>query len=185
MMLSSGPVEEGLRSRSDPHRSRSSQAALLYTGEVPAEQPVPTDDGSQLHRPGPLRWLGYALGAGLPERHRAWVLHDTTTSTWGQRHVLRAVVQMAVPIALVLLLVPGPFWIRGMTALGGLLLGLIFSVAYMTATTENRVKKAGFPPGTAQAVRDQASVGRTAAEQERRRAAAEKRAARYRQRQGR
>ena len=152
---------------------------------MPVEQPAPTDDGSRLHRPGPLRWLGYALGAGLPERHRAWVLHDTTTSTWGQRHVLRAVVQMAVPIALVLLLVPGPFWIRGMTALGGLLLGLIFSVAYMTETTENRVKKAGFPPGTAQAVRDQASVGRTAAEQERRRAAAEKRAARYRQRQGR
>jgi hypothetical protein len=85
----------------------------------------------------------------------------------------------------VLLLVPGPFWIRGMTALGGLLLGLIFSFAYMPETTENRVKKAGFPPGTAQAVRDQAEQGRTAAESERRRAAAEKRAARYRQRQGR
>ena len=181
MMLPPGPVETG----SGPHGSRWSQAALLYTGTMAAEGTVPADDGSELHRPGPLRWLGYALGAGLPERHRAWVLHDTTTSTWGQRHFVRALVQMSIPIALVLLLVPGPFWIRGMTALGGLLLGLIFSFAYMPETTENRVKKAGFPPGTAQAVRDQAAQGRTAAESERRRAAAEKRAARYRQRQGR
>ena len=158
---------------------------LMYTGEVSAEEPVTTDDGTALHRPGALRWLGYALGASLPARHRAWVLHDTTTGTWAHRHVLRAVVQMAVPIGLVLLLVPGPFWIRGMTALGGLLLGLIFSFAYMTETTENRVKKAGFPPGTAQAVRDEAARGRNASDSERRRAAAEKRAARYRARQGR
>ncbi|MCZ2828477.1 DUF5313 family protein [Modestobacter sp. VKM Ac-2986] len=149
------------------------------------DDPRSVDDGTQLHRPGPVRWLGYAMGAGLPERHRAWVLHDTTAATWGQRHLARALVQMSVPVALVLVLVPGPFWIRGMTALGGLLLGLIFSFAYITETTEHRVKKAGFPPGTAQAVRDQAAVGRTAAESERRRAAAEKRAARYRQRQGR
>jgi hypothetical protein len=145
------------------------------------------DDGmaEELHRPGPLRWTWYALGGGLPERHSGWVLHDTTTSTWGLRHVLRAAVQMAVPIALVLLLVPGPFWIRGMAALGGLLLGLIFSIAYMTETTENRVKKAGYPAGTAQAVRDRAAVGRDAVATERRRAAAAKRAARYRARQGR
>jgi hypothetical protein len=182
MMLPSGPRDEGLRSRSGTHASHLS---LLYTGRVPAEELTPADDGTQLHRPGPLRWLGYALGAGLPERHRAWVLHDTTTSTWGQRHLARALVQMSLPIALVLLLVPGPFWIRGMTALGGLLLGLIFSFAYMPETTENRVKKAGFPPGTAQAVRDQAAKGQTAVDSERRRAAAEKRAARYRQRQGR
>ena len=145
------------------------------------------DDGAaeERHRPGPLRWLWYALGGGLPERHSAWVLHDTTTSTWGLRHVLRAAVQMAVPIVLVLLFVPGPFWIRGMAALGGLLLGLIFSIAYMTETTENRVKKAGYRPGTAQAVRDRMAVGRNAAASNKRRAAAAKRAARYRARQGR
>jgi hypothetical protein len=99
--------------------------------------------------------------------------------------VLRAAVQMALPIALVLLLVPGPFWIRGMAALGGLLLGLIFSIAYMTETTENRVKKAGYPAGTAQAVRDRAGTARQTAEADKRRAAAAKRAARYRARQGR
>ena len=136
-------------------------------------------------RPGVLRWIWYALGGGLPERHSTWVLYDTTTGSWGVRHVIRAVVQMAVPIALVLLLVPGPFWIRGMAAMGGLLLGLMFSVAYMTETTENRVKKAGYPAGTAQAVRDRASVAQDAERTARRQAAAAKRAARYRERQGR
>jgi hypothetical protein len=145
------------------------------------------DDGNaaELHRPNALRWFWYALGGGLPERHQAWVLHDTTTSTWALRHVLRATVQMAIPIALVLLLVPGPFWIRGMAALGGLLLGLIFSIAYITETTEHRVKKAGYPTGAAQAVRDRAAVGKDAAAAGKRRAAAAKRAARYRARQGR
>ncbi|MCZ2819763.1 DUF5313 family protein [Modestobacter sp. VKM Ac-2977] len=151
-------------------------ATSRSAGPEPTGEPV---------RPGVLRWLWYAMGGGLPERHRSWVLHDTTTASWGWRHVLRAAVQMAVPIALVLLLVPGPFWIRGMTALGGLLLGLIFSFAYMTETTENRVKKAGYPVGTAQTVRDRAQAGRDAEQTAKRRAAADKRAARYRERQGR
>ena len=137
------------------------------------------------HRPGVLRWVWYAIGGGLPERHRTWVLHDTTTDTWGLRHVLRAVVQMAVPVALVLLLIPGPFWIRAMAALGGLMLGLIFSIAYMSETTEHRVKKAGYPAGTAQAVRDEAQRARTAQRTAKLQAAAAKRAARYRERQGR
>ncbi|TFV56648.1 hypothetical protein E4P41_15425 [Geodermatophilus sp. DF01-2] len=136
-------------------------------------------------RPGVLRWLYYAMGGGLPARYSPWVLHDTTTRTWGLRHVSRALVQMAVPIALVVLLLPGPVWIRLMTALGGLALGLIFSLAYMTETTENRVKRAGYTPGTAQTVRDRASRDRETRQSERRRAAAAKRAARYRAREGR
>jgi hypothetical protein len=144
-----------------------------------------TGPEGELHRPGVLRWLWYALGGGLPARHSAWVLYDTTTGSWAVRHVLRAVVQMTIPIGLVLLLVPGPFWIRGMTALGGLLLGLIFSIAYMTETTENRVKKAGYRTGTAQVLRDRAQLTRDAEQTAKRQAAAAKRAARYRERQGR
>ncbi|MBM7805176.1 hypothetical protein JOD57_001013 [Geodermatophilus bullaregiensis] len=136
-------------------------------------------------RPSVLRWLGYAMGAGLPARHHTWVLFDTTTRTWVLRHVARTLVQLAVPVALVLLLVPGPFWIRGLAALGGLILGLAFSIAYMPEATENRVKKAGYPAGTAQALRDRASAGRDARDSERRRAAAAKRAARYRDRRAR
>jgi uncharacterized protein DUF5313 len=136
-------------------------------------------------RPGPMRWVAYAMGAGLPERHRTWVLYDTTTRTWVWRHVVRTFVQLAVPIALVLLLVPGAFWIRAMAALGGLILGMAFSLAYMTEAVENRVKKAGYAPGSAQAVRDLAGREREALDSERRRAAAAKRAVRYRDRRNR
>jgi hypothetical protein len=146
------------------------------------DPPPPAPDAP---RPGVLRWLWYALGGGLPARFSPWVLHDTTTGTWALRHLLRSGVQLAVPIGLVLLLVPGDFWIRGMAALGGVLLALFFSLAYMTETTENRVKRAGYPAGTAQTARDRAGQDRQARESERRRTAAARRAARYRARQGR
>lgn len=136
-------------------------------------------------RPGPARWIWYALGGGLPHRFSPWVLHDTSTRTWVLRHLLRSAVQLAVPIALVLLLMPGAFWIRGMAALGGVLLALFFSVAYMTETIESRVKKAGYPAGTAEVTRDRAAALRDVQDRQRRQAAAARRAARYRQRQGR
>ena len=135
-------------------------------------------------RPPPHWWIWYAFGGRLPDRYRGWVLHDTTTGTWALRHVARALVQLAIPIALVLLLVPGAVWIRAMAALGGLLLGMFFSVAYMPETTENRVVRAGYPAGTAQAGRDRAALLRQQRESERRRAAAAKRAARHRARAG-
>jgi hypothetical protein len=131
-----------------------------------------------------MRWIWYAMGGGLPARYAPWVLHDTSTRTWAVRHVLRSLVQLAVPIALVLILVPGPFWIRGMAALGGIFLGLFFSLGYMTETLENRVKRAGYPAGSAQAARDRAAREREAGESERRRAAALRRGARYRERRG-
>jgi len=139
-------------------------------GAEPVDRPV---------RPGVLQWLRYAMGGGLPRRHSTWVLHDTTTRSWALRHLARSVVQMALPVAAVLLLVPGPFWIRAMAALGGLFLGLIFSIAYMTETTENRVVKAGYRAGTASDARERAARLREQRESERRRAAAARRAARY------
>jgi hypothetical protein len=100
------------------------------------------------------------------------------------RHIARALAQLAVPIALVLLLVPGEFWIRGMAALGGVFLGLFFSLAYMPETVEHRAVRAGYPPGTATAARARAAHGREAAESIRRREAAVRRAARHRARWG-
>lgn len=147
------------------------------------EQQVQVD--AAVRRPNPILWFWYALGGRLPARYSAWVLHDTTTRTWVLRHMARAFVQMMVPIGLVLLLLPGEFWIRGMAALGGLLLGLFYSVAYMPEAAEHRVKQAGYPVGTATLVRDEAARVREIGESERRRAAAAKRAARYRERQGR
>jgi len=73
-------------------------------------------------RPAPHRWLGYAFGGRLPARHRGWVLHDTTTSTWWLRHLARTGVQLAVPIALVVVLLPAPWVLRLACALGGIFL---------------------------------------------------------------
>jgi hypothetical protein len=136
-------------------------------------------------RPALHRWIGYAFGGGLPEHNRGWILHDTTTGTWWLRHLARTLVQLAVPIALVVALLPAPWGLRLAAALAGLVLGLIFSLAYMSETTENRVVKAGYPAGTAQAVRDRGSLSRQQRESERKHAAAARRAARYRSRAGR
>src|SRR5687767_11313906 len=49
--------------------------------------PAGHDTTEPIVRPAPHRWLWYALGGRLPARHRGWVLFDTTTGTWGLRHV--------------------------------------------------------------------------------------------------
>ncbi len=77
------------------------------------------------------------------------MLADTTGRTWIVRHLTRAVVQMLPVMALCILAVPVPLTYRVSAAAGGLLLGLLFSMAFMTETIEHRVTKAGYPPGTA------------------------------------
>jgi hypothetical protein len=150
--------------------------------DLGAENGTPADP---VVRPAPHRWLWYAVGGGLPERHRGWVLHDTTTGTWWLRHIARSLVQVAIPIALVMALLPAGWGLRAAAAGGGLALALFYSLAYMPETTENRVVKAGYPAGTATAQRERAGLGRQQRETERKRAAAAKRAARYRNRTGR
>ena len=135
-------------------------------------------------RPPVHRWLWYALGGSLPARHSTWVLYYTTTDSWGVRHVSRSLVQMAIPTALVLAFVPAGWALRLAVVGGGIFLGLIFSLAYMAETTEQRVIKAGYRPGTAVHAREAASTIKQREESARKRAAAAKRAARYRERTG-
>ena len=104
-------------------------------------------------RPNPVQWVWYALGGGLPRRLSPWVLADTTGRTWIVRHLLRAVVQVLPVIALCLLVPPVSLAYRLSAAIGGLLLGLMFSIAFMTETIEHRVAKAGYPAGTAARLR--------------------------------
>ncbi|TFV49415.1 DUF5313 family protein [Blastococcus sp. TF02A_35] len=104
-------------------------------------------------RPGPLRWVWYALGGGLPRELSPWVLEDTTRRTWVWRHLARAVVQLSPLVLLCLSVVPVPLAYRASAAVGGLLLGLLFSLAFMVETVEHRVVKAGYEPGTAARVR--------------------------------
>jgi hypothetical protein len=100
-----------------------------------------------------VQWVWYALGGGLPRELSPWVLADTTGRTWVWRHVARAVVQMLPLLVLCLAVVPVPLAYRLSAAAGGLLLGLLFSFAFMTETIEHRVAKAGYPAGTAARMR--------------------------------
>jgi hypothetical protein len=105
-------------------------------------------------RPTPLQWIWYAFGGGLPRALSPWVLADTTGRTWIWRHLARAVVQMS-PVVLACLAVPVPLAYRLSAAVGGLLVGLLFSIAFMTETIEHRVAKAGYETGTAARMRDE------------------------------
>jgi hypothetical protein len=104
-------------------------------------------------RPNPVQWVWYALGGGLPRDLSPWVLADTTRSTWIWRHVARALVQLLPVLVLCIVAVPVPLAYRLSAAAGGLLLGLMFSFAFMTETIEHRAAKAGYPPGTAARLR--------------------------------
>ncbi len=100
-------------------------------------------------RPNPAQWLWYALGGGVPRRLSPWVLADTTGPTWVLRHLARALVQLSPVVTLCLLLPPVPLPYRVSAAVGGLMLGMLVSMAYMTETIEHRAVKAGYRPGTA------------------------------------
>lgn len=114
-------------------------------------------------RPNPFFWLWYALGGRLPARNKTWVLYDTTCRTWQLRHLARAFVQMSLIAPPVLLIVPGPRWVPLVGILLGWLVALQFAVFNMHLSVEHRVRQAGYPSGTAQAVRDAARSNEHAA----------------------
>jgi hypothetical protein len=124
-------------------------------------------DASARRRPGPVRWLLYAFGRGLPAEYREWVLHDLTTRTWPARQLLRSVVQV-LPFGIVLAVVlPGELWVRVMAVVGGAMVGMIYAAAYLYETTEHRALKAGYPRGTLRRIRDAAHAEQRAEAQAR------------------
>jgi len=95
--------------------------------------------------------------------YREWVLDDVTCRTWPLRHLLRLLVQL-VPVGVVLLvLLPGPLWVRLMAVVGGSLVGLLYSFVFLYEATEHRACKAGYPHGTAARVRSQRRAARSLA----------------------
>jgi uncharacterized protein DUF5313 len=116
----------------------------------------PNSEGVPYRRPDPPRWLWYAYTGRLPRRYREWVLHDLTCRTWPLRHFARSLLQVAPVIVVLLLVVPGSLTVRVASVSAGLLLGLLYSGAYMYEIAEYRVHKAGYPVGTARAVREEA-----------------------------
>jgi hypothetical protein len=109
------------------------------------------------------------VGARLPEDLADWVLHDTTCRTWALRQVARSLLAISPLIVVLLVLVPVPFWIRLLSAVGGLLMSLLYSLAYLVETTEHRLVKAGYPAGTGAAVRQGRAVDHRSAATARRR----------------
>lgn len=124
-------------------------------------------------RPGPLRWLWYAVGGGLPSRYREWVLYDASCDRWALRHFVRAALQMSLVAPPVLLFVPGPLWVRMAALLLGWLVGLQYALWFVDGSVERRVRRAGYPPGAVQQARDALHADEKAA-------AAARYAARYR-----
>jgi hypothetical protein len=105
----------------------------------------------QRRRPDPMRWIGYTFGGALGPRYRAWVLHDVTCRTRWVRQVARAVVQVA-PLGALVTLVLGFGWITCTALIGGLVMALIYSVAYFDQSAAHRLFKHGYPRGTAQRI---------------------------------
>lgn len=114
-------------------------------------------------RPGPARWLWYAVGGRLPAEYREWVLYDVTCRTWPLRHLVRLLVQV-VPVAVVLLaFIPGPLWVRLLGVIVGSVVGLLYSFVFLYEATEQRASKAGYPHGTAARVREERRAARSLA----------------------
>ena len=103
----------------------------------------------QRARPDPLRWIWYTFGGGLGARYRQWILHDLTGPTRWVRQLARAFVQVA-PLGALLFLVLGFGWITWVALIGGLVMALIYSVAYFDQSAEHRLIKHGYPQGTVQ-----------------------------------
>ena len=131
-----------------------------------------------VRRPDPLRWVWYALGGRLPDRYRGWILSDATRPRWMLRHAVKAMVQLAVPLAVILYLFRDEWLITVPATLCGLILALFFALAYSTESVEHRTRRAGFAPGLAEAIRQRAGQEREAAASARRHAANDRRAAR-------
>jgi hypothetical protein len=126
-----------------------------------------TSDDVRIRRPDPVRWLWYAVGGRLPSRYSAWVLHDLTCRTWGLRHSVRALVQVAPVVVGLLLVVPGSLGVRAAAVTAGSLLGLLYSCAYLYEIAQHRAGQAGYRPGTAATVRGEAHAEARQAQAER------------------
>lgn len=119
------------------------------------ERDRPSIESVRRVRPGPVRWLWYAVGGSLPDRYRPWVLWDLTAPTWVARHFARVMV-LFLPLWL-LLLVPGPLNLRLSMVAAGYVTGLYFSLSFMEDASERRLIRHGYPVGLNRRIREEAA----------------------------
>ena len=116
-------------------------------------------------RPTPFEWVWYAFGGRLHHRLANWVRRDLTGPTAAARHVTRALVQCAVPAALLVVLLPGPLGLRFGTAMIGVIVALYYSTTYLQQILASRLVKHGWPADLAVITKDQREAdGRRAAD---------------------
>jgi hypothetical protein len=132
-----------------------------------------------MRRPGLWLWLRYTIGGGLPDEYDAWVLHDTTCSTWLLRHFARVLAVITVPLVLLGLLIPAGPQIQLLTPVTvGLCQLLLFGIIG-SDMTERRLVRAGYPWGTGERTRASRAVdAQRTANRERRERVAQRRARR-------
>jgi len=110
-------------------------------------------------RPNPALWLYYQFTGVLPASYREWVLHDATCRSWFLRVVLRALIQAAPVLGLLVFVLRGLLGGPWLLVLGSLLLGLLvyLRIALTVAmdSLDSRLLRYGYPPGHATAVRRQ------------------------------
>ena len=75
------------------------------------EQVVVMSRNTQRTRPGPIQWLGYAVGRKLPDSMQDWVRNDLVGDWAVPRHLIRSMVPF-VPVFAAFFLFPGPLGLR-------------------------------------------------------------------------
>jgi hypothetical protein len=106
---------------------------------------LPVGGAPSKTRPNLFQWVGYACGRKLPDSMRDWVGEDLTGDWAGPRHIWRSLVPFLPIFGLMLLLVPGPLWLRGAMVLLMTILAVVFSAAYMKQNRVSRLVKHGLP----------------------------------------
>jgi hypothetical protein len=88
--------------------------------------------------------VSYVFGGTMPPRYRDWVLRDLTAPGWRWRQALRPVL-MALPVAVIFALLPGPLGTRAM--LVGFLLVAPFALGLVLSSSfrGRRLVAHGFP----------------------------------------
>ena len=79
-------------------------------------------------------------------------MHDVTCRTWALRHVARSLVQVT-PVAILLLVLLGRSWVTYLGIVGGVIMALIYSMAYIEETSAHRLVKHGYPANIGREVR--------------------------------
>ena len=111
-------------------------------------------------RPNPVLWLYYQYGGTLPVRYREWVLRDATCRSWFLRVVVRALVQAAPVMAVLVIFLRGVLGGPWALVLGSILLGVLvylrFAMTLGVDSVDSRLARHGYPAGHGTAVRRQA-----------------------------